>query len=139
MLQNERHKAFCRYYVESDNKRDSYCRAYPNCSPESATVLANNLLNKPEIQAYINKLRLKAERQAVLSVLERQAILANIALSDDTRNADKIKAIDLINKMTALYTAKNLEAVEEAQAKQREANPLQDLNPAALVKLLNEL
>lgn len=136
---NEKQKAFCRYYVESDNARDAYSRAYPDCSLASATPLANNLLNNPEVMTYINKLRLKAERQAVLSVLERQAILANIALSDDTRNADKIKAIDLINKMTALYTAKNLEAVEEAQAKQREANPLQDLNPAALVKLLNEL
>ena len=51
-------------------------------------------------------LREKIQNDAILSAKERQAILSGLAKSPEVAPADKIKSIDVLNKMTGEYITK---------------------------------
>lgn len=94
---------FVNNYIKTGNKTKSYMEAYNNNNYNSSASSATQLLKNPKVrQLYESKL---AELQdiSVLTAIERQKLLSNIAITSKN-NADKIKSVDVLNKMDNTYT-----------------------------------
>lgn len=104
MSLTEKQKAFCHeYFMNRGNGTDAYMKAYDGESRKGASVEASRLLEKEAIRDYLAQLaqpcreREKADRERV------QAILWKMILDADTSNTDRLKAIDIVNKLGANY------------------------------------
>ena len=59
-----------------------------------------------EIQAEIERLRKQAEGGAVLDRKQRQALLTEIALNAEEKSDNRLRAMDMLNRMSGDYTDK---------------------------------
>lgn len=120
-------KAFCREYViNGNNGTQAYMKAVPGSNEESARRMAYKWLTRVDVQEYIKELQDKLEEKAIMTAKERMKWLtevindiqreeANVKMPDGgeikigLKNADlqtKMKAIDILNKMSGEYTTK---------------------------------
>ena len=123
---NNNQKTFCREYVKNGNNgTKAYMKAY-KCDEETARKSASRLLTNVDIQNYIKELQDKLEEKDIMTAKERMKWLtevvndiqreeANVKMPDGeiieigSKNADlqtKMKAIDILNKMSGEYTTK---------------------------------
>ena len=72
-------------------------------SEKSASSLGSQLLKNPKVLAYIEQLRLDAQRKSIMGITERQETLTEIARNSKAAEADRNRAIDILNKMDGLY------------------------------------
>lgn len=101
---NERQKKFAEYYAQSGNAAQSAIKA--GYSESYATHRTDELLRNVEISEYIRELSEKAQDKRIMTAKERQALLSDIAKNGDNAPADRIRAVDTLNKMTGEYVAK---------------------------------
>jgi len=73
------HRVFCENYVIEWNGTQSYLKAYPNSSYESAMSSASDLLRKPNIKDYIEHIQKDIAKLAGISALGNALELKNIA------------------------------------------------------------
>ena len=99
-----RQKKFAEYYAQSGNAAQSAIKA--GYSESYATHRTDEMLRNVEIAKYIKELSEKAQDDRILTAKERQAMLSDIANNDKLLIADRIRAIDTLNKMTGEYTMK---------------------------------
>lgn len=101
-------ETFCRAIVfDGMNYSDAYRKAYnaENMSPKTINERASVLKADSKIATRIDQLRKEADSPRILSVIERKEILTAIAMQiEDTSN--RIKAIDILNKMSGEYITK---------------------------------
>ena len=105
---NNKQKVFCREYVKNGNNgTQAYMKAYPDASEESARRLASQLLTNIDIQNYIKELQDKAESKDIMTTIQKKEFLTNMILKDAEANrTDKLKALDILNKMDGDYVTK---------------------------------
>lgn len=105
---NNKQKIFCREYVKNGNNgTQAYMKAYPNCSEETARRNASKLLTNTDIQNYIKELQDKAESKDIMTTIQKKEFLTNMILKDlDATKNEKLKALDILNKMDGEYTEK---------------------------------
>lgn len=101
---NERQKKFAEYYAQSGNAAKSARQA--GYSESYAEHRTDDLLRNVEISEYIRKLSEKAQDERIMTAKERQVLLSDIAKDGDNDPADRIRAVDTLNKMTGEYVAK---------------------------------
>ena len=89
---------------------------------EKTARFAANWLNpqkptkfKPELAEYIRQLAQEEQDKRILTAGERKVQLSDVARSKDELTADRIKAIDTLNKMTGEYTVKVDAKVEQSE------------------------
>ena len=99
-----RQKKFAEYYAQCGNTVQSAIKA--GYSENYANSRAHEMLDNVGVSEYIRELSEKASRERILTALERQEILSDIAANVGMEPADRIKAIDTLNKMTGEYTQK---------------------------------
>lgn len=104
MKLTEKQKQFAEYYAQCGNATESYVRA--GYSKKLANTHASKLLQNTTIQEYIQELTKKSRNDRILSALQRQEILSDIARNDENYPSDRIKSIDTLNKMTGEYLQK---------------------------------
>lgn len=75
-------------------------------STKTAAAQATELLKNPEIIRRIAQLANDAERKAIISINERQEVLSKIARDETKDDRDRIRAIDILNKMDGNYLIK---------------------------------
>lgn len=76
------------------------------------------LLAKPHIKKFIDEQIEKANAQCFISLVRRKEILSQIAESAEAKDADKIKAIDILNKVSGDYVEKvQVDGLKEEQTK----------------------
>lgn len=63
-------------------------------------------INNPSVAEYIRVLSEKAQDERIMTAKERQALLSDIAKDGKNDPADRIRAVDTLNKMTGEYVAK---------------------------------
>ncbi len=97
-----RQEKFAEYYAECGNTVQAALRA--GYSENYANSRAYELLENVGVSEYIRALSEKAQRERILTALERQELLSSIAKNNGEEAADRIKAIDVLNKMTGEYT-----------------------------------
>lgn len=97
-------KAFCEHYAATGNATEAAKLA----GYKTPRIQGCQNLTKANIQVYLESLTKKVESHNIATIEERQAILTGIAR--EGANQDRIKAIDVLNKMTGEYLTKiNLE------------------------------
>jgi len=103
---------------------------------EKTARFAANWLNprkptkyKAELADYIRQLSEEQQNERIMTAIERKAVLSDIA-REGNDNADRIKAIDTLNKMTGEYVTK-IEGNISADVN----NPYKDLTTEELRKL----
>ena len=124
----ERQRRFAEYYAQSGNTVQSAIKA--GYSENYANSRAHELLDNVGVAEYIRQISEKVQTERILTVKERQAMLSDIArAADDTSPADRIRAIDTLNKMTGEYVTK-VEA--EVQTSQKFADILSQMGGEGL-------
>ena len=118
---NARQKNFAEYYVQSGNAAESARRA--GYSESYAEHRTDEMLRNVEIAEYIKELTDKAKDERILTAKDRQVLLSDIANSKEEMTADRIRAVDTLNKMTGEY----LNKVEVSGTLKAEQSKLDDL------------
>lgn len=114
----ERQKKFAEYYAQCGNAAQSAIQA--GYSEKYAGQNADKLLKNTNIADYIRELTEDAQTARIMTARERQAILSDMAKNGKNSPADRIRAIDTLNKMTGEYTTK-------IQAEVRTSDKLSDV------------
>ena len=99
-----RQKKFAEFYAQSGNVYQSAVQA--GYSEKYAGSDACKILENPSVSAYIRDLTAKAQDERIMTAKERQATLSDLARDDAQDAADRIRAIDTLNKMTGEYIVK---------------------------------
>ena len=100
----ERQKRFAEYYAQCGNTVQSALRA--GYSENYANARAHELLVNVGVAEYIRELSERAQDERIMTAKERQALLSDIAKDGGNDPADRIRAVDTLNKMTGEYVAK---------------------------------
>lgn len=96
---------FCLFFRKKlGNKREAAIAA--GYSEKSASAIASQLLKKTKILKRIEELAKDAERKTVMDTIERQERLTEIARDESAENRDRVRAIDILNKMDGKYLIK---------------------------------
>lgn len=100
----ERQKRFAEYYAQCGNTVQSALRA--GYSENYANARAHELLVNVGVAEYIRELSERAQDERIMTAKQRQALLSDIAKDGGNDPADRIRAVDTLNKMTGEYVAK---------------------------------
>ena len=55
---------------------------------------------------YIEELQEKAKGNRIMTAIERREFLTKLILKEETKDTDRLKAVDILNKMDGEYTQK---------------------------------
>lgn len=107
-------KRYCKERAAGNTYADSYERAGYSVPPgekgrKVATDNAYNMEHKTEsttekIQREIKRLQEQAEAGAILDRKARQGLLSGIALDQEESTTDRLRAADMLNRMSGDYT-----------------------------------
>ncbi len=109
VLTNAKYEKFAQGIFEGLSQRKAYREAFPNSVKwKDSTVdnRASELYNTSEILGRVKELKESAADDSILSVIERKKWLSGVIESFDERTENKLKALDLLNKMDGEYTTK---------------------------------
>ena len=109
VLSNAKNEKFAQGIFEGLSQRKAYRAAFPSSVKwKDATVdnRASELYNTDEILGRVKELQESAADDSILSVIERKKWLSELIEKDDERTENKLKALDLLNKMDGEYTTK---------------------------------
>lgn len=98
----EKQRKFCLEYRKNGGNATEAAKAV-GYSEKHASQIGSQLLEKTIVLAYIDKLVKDSERQSIMGLVERQETLTKIARNNKAKDADRNKAIDILNKMDGVY------------------------------------
>lgn len=104
MKLNARQKVFCEYYVACGNATEAAIKA--GYSETYSKTRTNVLLQNVEICRYINELQEKAKSSRIMTAIERREFLTSMIKDGAVKDTDRLKAVDILNKMDGEYTQK---------------------------------
>ena len=123
---NERQRKFAECYYQCGNGADAARKA--GYSESYAAHRTDELLRNVEIAAYIKQMSEAAQTARIMTARDRQELLSDIARDEDNAAADRIRAVDTLNKMTGEYTTKVEASVQK--------NPFAELTTEELRKVI---
>lgn len=132
-LKNVRHEKFAQGIASGLKQRTAYRAAFPSSEKwKDSTVdsKASNLAKNDKVLARIKELAEKSTNKAVMNATERKEWLTSIIMNDEEYTKDKLKAIDILNKMEGTY-------VEKVEVKGEVNNPFENLTTEELKKLID--
>lgn len=109
VLSNAKNEKFAQGIFEGLSQRKAYRAAFPSSRKwKDSTVdsRASELYKTSEILGRVKELQENAADDSILSVIERKKWLSELIEKDDERTENKLKALDLLNKMDGEYTTK---------------------------------
>lgn len=124
---NIRQRKFAQFYAQTGNIVQSAIQA--GYSENYANARAHELLEKVGVKELIQELTDKIKDESILTARDRQSILSELAKDEENEPADRIRAIDTLNKMTGEY----LNKVELTGSLKAETSKL-----SALVEQMND-
>lgn len=98
---------FCVEFVRCGNATEAYKNAgYKVRSDNTAAVCAAKLLRNAKVQSRIAELRREMDSHKIMDAAERRELLTRFARDEDTGKTDRLRAMDLLNKMDGVYINK---------------------------------
>lgn len=98
---------FCVEFVRCGNATEAYKNAgYKPRSDKVAGTAAARLLGNVGIQKRIEELRRELDSHKIMDAAERRELLTQFARDEETAKPDRLKAMDLLNKMDGVYINK---------------------------------
>lgn len=127
----EKQKAFCREYVRNKgNGTQAYLAAYNSNSETAASIESSKLLRRDDITDYIVALN-KPMENIVQNEREKKRNILWSFIHDTTKSdSDRLKAMDLLNKMDSEYINITRDITEEK-------TEINNLDTHTLLKLVN--
>ena len=123
-----RQELFIQEYIKTGNTTNSAIKA--GYSKRTAKSIGQRLLTFVNIKKRIEELSQKIANNNIMTAKERQEYLTKLINSDDVKVSDKLKALDILNKMTGEYTQK-VEVNGEIKT-----DPFKDLTTEELKKII---
>ena len=133
-LENVRHEKFVQCIANGYSQRKAYRAAYPNSEKwkdETVDSKASALAKDGKVLARLRELAEKASTKAVMNATERKAWLTKVIQNPFEETKDKLKAVDLLNKMEGSYS-------ETLEINGRISNPFEGLTTEQLEKLAGD-
>ena len=124
----EKMKRFCReYFTNGGNGTEAYLAAYDTNNRVTASRESHDLLKRKDINEYLRVLNIPQENKAISEREKKRAWLWNM-IENATNDSDRIRAMDILNKMDSEYI--NIQRIE------KEETPVNDLDTNTLLKLV---
>lgn len=108
-LQNARHEKFAQGIASGLSQRKAYRAAFPNSVKWKDTTVdnrASELAKTSEVLGRLEELAKRASNDAIMDAAERKEWLTHIIKSAMEETKDKLKAVDLLNRMDGTYITK---------------------------------
>ena len=101
-------EAFVQKIIEGYSQADAYRSAYSckNMSDNSIYVNASKLMADTKVALRLKELRDKLAKPSIMSAQERMEWLTRLIQNEEEGTSDKLKAIDIMNKMQGEYVQK---------------------------------
>lgn len=103
---NPKQKRYCRERAAGKNRGEAYVAA--GYSDKDATASAYRLEHfmkcSEKIRAEIDRLTAAADKGAILDRKARQALLTEMALDTEEKTDNRLRATDMLNRMSGDYT-----------------------------------
>jgi phage terminase small subunit len=101
-------EAFVQNIIQGMSQADAYRSAYPNQRMSDKTVweTASKLMNNPKVITRLTELRNELAKPSIMSAQERLEWLTDIVHDNVTNIDGKLRAVDIMNKMTGEYVQK---------------------------------
>lgn len=101
-------EVFARKIVEGMTQADAYRTAYSCKRMTDKTIWENasRLMADSKVQARVKELRDRINDEAIMSAQKRLEWLTKVIQNDEESTGDRLKAIDLMNKMQGEYIQK---------------------------------
>jgi len=109
---NSRQQKFAEYYAQSGNAVQSAIRA--GYSEKYANAFSYKILENVGVASYLAAISAKSAPKRILSAIERQEMLSDLARDDELEPRDRIAAIDKLNRMTGEYALRVAATVSES-------------------------
>ena len=131
---NVKQEKFIQGIINGLSQRQAYKEAYAVTYPDKdIDSKASNLFNTDKVQARYKELLQELQDNSIMTAKERMIWLSGVikGMEEKTYMGDKLKAVDILNKMSGEYTTK----VEHSG---NINNPYKDLSIEELKKLAGE-
>lgn len=103
----DKQKAFCKEYcVDWNASRAARDSGY---SEKTSKEIGHNLLTKVHIQEYLTEIQKDIGKLSGVSALGNIKKLLEIAKKNEAKDSDKIKALEVVNKMVGLNAPDKIE------------------------------
>lgn len=108
---------FVQNILEGMNQADAYRSAYDTKRMSVKTVheKACLLASQDKVKARIKELRDKLANESIMSAQKRMEWLTELIKNTEATNSDKLKALDILNKMDGEYVQKIAAEVQTEQ------------------------
>lgn len=99
---------FVQNILEGMSQAEAYRTAYPNQRMSDKTVweTASKLMNNPKVITRLKELRDKIASESIMTAQERMEWLTRLVKNEEEGTNEKLKAIDIMNKMSGEYVTK---------------------------------
>lgn len=131
-LKNARHEKFAQGIALGTSQRRAYRAAFPSSQSwkdETVDSKASLLAKNEKVLARVKELQEAATSKAVMTATQRKEWLTKLIQSEDEATQNKLKAVDILNKMDGEYT-------EKLQVNGNVNNPMAGLTTEELKKLI---
>ncbi len=99
---------FCVEIMRTGNATEAYKAAgYKPRNDAVAAAAASKLLRKDKVRERIEELRKEMDGEKIMDALERRELLSSIARDRQHSPQDRIRAVDIMNKMDCIYIQRN--------------------------------
>ena len=124
-----RQELFIQEYIKTGNATSSAIKA--GYSKRTARSIGQRLLKNVDIKKKINELSQKIACNSIMTAKERQEYLTKLINAADVKVSDKLKALDILNKMTGEYIQK-----VEVNGELKTEDPFKNLTTEELKKII---
>ena len=124
-----RQELFIQEYIKTGNATHSAITA--GYSKKTAYSIGQRLLKNVDIKEAIDRLSKNIAINNIMTAKERQEFLTSLILNNDVKISDKLKALDILNKMTAEYIQK-----VEVNGELKTEDPFKNLTTDELRKII---
>lgn len=99
---------FVQNIIQGMNQADAYRSAYPNQRMTDKTIWesASKLMKNPKVIARLTELRNELAKPSIMTAQERLEWLTDLINNAEEGTNEKLKAIDIMNKMQGEYIQK---------------------------------
>ena len=133
-LENVRHEKFAQGLASGMSQRNAYRVAFPNSKrwkDETVDSKASVLSKNDKVLERLRELAEQSTSETVMNATQRKEWLTRIIMNDDESTKDRLKAVDILNRMEGEY-------VEKVQLGGQVNNPMAGLTTEELKKLIND-
>jgi phage terminase small subunit len=99
---------FAQNIIQGMSQADAYRAAYPKQRMSDKTLheAASRLMANSKVSARVKELRDELAKPSIMTAQDRLEWLTQVVQGDDQSTTDKLKAVDIMNKMQGEYVQK---------------------------------